>query len=50
MTALHNAIKEIADEFTALARTTCRNCTRETAACEIETHDGQCMVCHQYRK
>ena len=46
MSNLGNAIKEIADEFAALARTTCRNCRRETAVCETKTHDGECMACH----
>lgn len=47
MIALSNAIKEIADEFAALARLTCRNCRHETATCELKTHDGQCMICFQ---
>lgn len=47
MSILRRAIEDIADEFAALARTTCRNCNCETAACEIKMHDGQCMACHQ---
>lgn len=49
MTAtLRNAIRDIADEFASLARMTCRNCAAETAHCELKTHDGQCMACHQH--
>jgi len=48
--ALGRALNEIGLEFEALDRITCRNCKRETAACELKTHDGQCMCCHQYRK
>jgi len=44
--ALERALAEIVGEFAALARTTCRNCHRETAPCEIKTHDGECMACH----
>ena len=46
MSALRLAIMEIADEFAALARTTCRSCHGEIAHCEIKMHDGQCMSCH----